>query len=764
MDISSLINLKLVEVTGLNALSIPDLSAQARGYLRRIRASALHAQDVPLDGDDLIASSIDELVRCVDNMLLRSDDPFEDYAIIRCALSRIQSANEYGTAVERMPNWSRICLRVGAFTDAMRIADLYISLASDSPNDAGIIEVLRYRAKAQRNLGDFIGSEHTYRRLIQLASRAPEPVDLSVGLLLLGKLHGNYRGQHSLFYAFVQEARSRLEVQRKRATYPNPERLIRYLAVCYDSLGQAFRTGEPRRARRFFSIAIQLSRLIGRENVGLRSRCHFIQLQFGLASQSGKRRLLKEFEKEIKRLQSDSHEEGGLAIRWLQYANMLHALDEPRPAHLYIQEAKTLARRYNAHRVFVRAVVAEFDFFSVQDQDSALQSLLEGRRVAVEDHLALQESEINLRLANCRAYPPRAFPSALDLMERNHQIHGEIIEHARQGLIALEQPSEGHPEFHLLSRKTRELFRRNLLIDYEQAVRRLDQNLMGMKALLHMSERRRQEAVVLGISNSLARALLHEVKLNLDEKTGRSPVVNTASGLRETAKFMAHVAAQSHAQAQQFEGVVRRLTEYAGRLEHFDDELGRLKQLLIGRLRRITSLDERVSIRAAAEVAIQELQARDPKLSDLSDVRSDIDIEVVFERELMITVIQTLLVNAIQARQRYAFTNAHIGLHLFARPISMPDVPFTIAEPVMHVATWGLNATQAKSVHEEIANGLRGEAVSTPSSTGFGLELADTVFVQQMGGALTPFSTETEAGLEVLFNTNAKRARMVPVQ
>ena len=45
----------------------------------------------------------------------------------------------------------------------------------------------------------------------------------------------------------------------------------------------------------------------------------------------------------------------------------------------------------------------------------------------------------------------------------------------------------------------------------------------------------------------------------------------------------------------------------------------------------------------------------------------------------------------------------------------------------MRVATWGLDGKQAKNVYEEIASGLLGETVSTPSSTGFGLELADTV-------------------------------------
>ncbi len=719
-----------------------------------------HAQDaVPALTNNCMPA--DELIKGAQRLLEQSDDPFEDYAIVRCALELLKRIQNDSTRYIP-PLWIRICVKIGAFQDAIQIADSCIGILENSRNQGDLLEALRCKAKAERNLGNFVGAEHTYRRSVRIASLIQNAVDLSIGLLLIGKLNGNYRGQHSLFAAFVQEACSRLQVECRKVTGKDRARIIYYLSVCYDSLGQAFRTNNPARASREFSHAIRLSTLLDNKVVGLRSRCHLIREKFLAATNASSRiRFLHQFEYEIKNMQSLPDEEPGLAVRWLQYATMLHQVGIPERAREYIIEAQHLAQRYNAYKIYARAALAEYDLFASQDFNGAISSLVKARNVAVRHCLALQEIEINLRLANLRKTVPLDCPHPLELMERNRQLDTELIEYARQGLTNIEKPGDDHPEFGLLSPKTRDLFRENLLIDYQQAVTRFSENLEGMKSLLLKTERRRQEAVALGISNSLARALLHQVKLNLDEKTGRSPVFNTASDLRKTVELLAR--SNIDGNITDINRISDRLLEYAHRLEYFDDKLSGLKELLIGRLRRIRSLDERVSVRLAAITAINELKTHRAELTFLETVNCKSDIEVMFERELMTTVIGTLLDNAIQAYDRHNLNHARIELRLFARVHEKPDVGLRIASPVMQIVTSNLTAVQSDDVYYEIAAGLKGEAVSSPSSTGFGLELADTVFVQLMAGTLAPFKLETEAGLEVVFNTNDRRAKIVKI-
>jgi hypothetical protein len=722
---------------------------QVRRYLEGIRRSDGHAEEIPVPNADDCIPAVD-LFRQVDLRFNVSDDPFEHYAVVKCALARLRQLNVVDLALERLPTWCRICLWVGAFKDALQLCDFYADLSKYSDTSADM-EILRYRAKAQRNLGAYNDAEATYRNLLRLALRREEAVDISVGLLYIGKLNGNYRAQHSLFASFVQEARSRLEASLRAGSYVFPERLLGYLAIAYDSLGQAFRSNDTLKAKSLFRKAIRLGVMSGRDNVASRSRCHLLFLNFQSAPTHRRTHLLKVFEDEILLLLRAPAEEAGLAIRWLQYATMLAALGRLEDASDYIRECTAVARKYNAHKILARCALVEYQTWHSLDTERAVHALIQGRNYAAEHKLPLQESEMNLRLVETGPNVPRGSPPALELLERNREIYAGLIRQARDALSRLDKPGDATPEFCLLSRKTRELFRSNLVIDYQQAVDRLDRNIIQMKALLNVTERRRQQAVALGISNSVARSILHEVKLNLDERTGRSPVVNAAAELRTTADLLMSGAQSGRMAPDDVAALVTRIRDCAARLEHFDEKIVRMKELLVSRLRRIKSLDQAVSLRSAVELAIDELRAQDSDLSYLADVRAEVDIEVLFERELMITVIQNLIENAIQARRRHGFTGT-IVVSLSEHVIEL-SAQVLITEPVMRIGTSDLSRVEAEAVCNEISSGLAGNTVSSSTSTGVGLELAEKIFVDLMAGSLAAFKQGDEAGLEIVFRT-----------
>jgi len=104
------------------------------------------------------------------------------------------------------------------------------------------MQVNPFEAKALRNLGRLTEALDAYRRALRLAQTSRREVDLCRILVLIGKVYGKYLGQKGLFLAFVEEAQSRLthslsftseEIDRRR--------VLRALAICEDSLGQAYR-------------------------------------------------------------------------------------------------------------------------------------------------------------------------------------------------------------------------------------------------------------------------------------------------------------------------------------------------------------------------------------------------------------------------------------------------------------------------------------------------------------------------------------------
>lgn len=149
-----------------------------------------------------------------------------------------------------------------------------------------------------------------------------------------------------------------------------------------------------------------------------------------------------------------------------------------------LAEARRVAKRYNAHKVLTRIIIAESEVLAEHDRERAIESLEEGREIASAYRLRIQLNEINYRLAKLALDSARVQFEPSQLIEENRRISVDLVDEVRQALLSVLRPSTAMPEFALLSRRTRQIFRSTLLADYEAAVTRLNRDITEAGALL----------------------------------------------------------------------------------------------------------------------------------------------------------------------------------------------------------------------------------------------------------------------------------------
>ncbi len=420
-------------------------------------------------------------------------DPFALFAVAKHGLHLSNISNTQAKIKELLPNWLRACVIVGAYPDCIHFTNQ--CLASDAWGELKKtregLALLTHRAKSLRNLGSFADALSCYRDAIDLAIKSGYQSDASIFLLLVGKLCGSYLGQRSLFSSLVEEAKSRLENELNSFSGPNNERirLIHYIAICLDALGQAYSENDPVRAEQHYKEAFRLNWKIRRMNGMSRVRCHYNYLKFEKAKGNDRLQYVNGFNKGLKLLLNSSIDERGLGVRYVQYATMLNQINNNAEARRYLDRGKAIAKKYSDFKTLVRASVASADVLG-SDRDLVTISLQEGQTIAKEYRLLLYEGELNRRIA-LLSDTRNSEINQVKLFERNREIFSHLVKEIEASLSRLNSKRNPEIEFTLLSDDTKQAFRDKLLLDYEHIVKQLDLNLRDLTAALSLNEGRR---------------------------------------------------------------------------------------------------------------------------------------------------------------------------------------------------------------------------------------------------------------------------------
>jgi tetratricopeptide (TPR) repeat protein len=688
-----------------------------------------------------------ELVAILQRETLEGENPFDIFAVARFGFLIYRSAAELPPP-KLLRHWTKIAYIVGAYQECLDMTayglDPELPRSTGRQREQEWVVLLRTRAKALRNLGRFEDALDAYRGSLELAYSLKLGTEVAVGLLQIGKLYGSYLDQQSLYTAFVEEARARLEKELRALSFAASARCLYFLAICHDALGQANRARDRQRALEHFFKAIRLNRRIRRHNGIARAICHASYCLFTAGEDT--MRQLRHFEFGIELVSRNPMEERGLGVRWVQYAEMLHHLGRPE-AQECLREGKRIAHAYSDFRTVAKACLTEARILYTRDPQRAAQVLQQGRAIAHTHGLLLAESQLNRQLAGLDdPVTPDRPPTPADLFARNQKIHADLLQQVKRNLASLSRRRRAKAEFRWLSPRTRDTFRQGVLLDYERLVQELDHNLGTMIDHLRRSAERQQALLLLAVMNSLARELVHELKLSIPVDSDSDLFGEVASSI-DSAVLELRKLSESPRMRELIK-VCARLELQAELVRQQGRRMERLKSLLAAQLRRPRVLDQEVSLRDACEQAISELSGLGFHIRPAFDC----DILVTSSEDLMVNLVRNLIRNSAEDLSSRSPTSQRcVVVSLRAERIGDWQVGNPAQAAVLMILAQLESEEDAAASAAAIARGLEDGTSDKPYGSGVGLELARTVLGDLMRATLTAHHEGAWAGLRVQF-------------
>jgi len=750
------------------------LSASIEDYCRKLHSNP-EVKNEPLVLDEAIGSIprrqlVDSLLELWDE----SQTIFGEYALAKYALTLCIERNCLAEVVAVIPAWLRSCVEAGAYQDCVNFA----ARCETSPewhDDAVPLDkfsVLRNSAKSLRNIGDLDGALNRYRQIISMAVEVNDQAEISMGLLLIGKLHGNYWGQLSLFSSFVEEAKVRLEHELLRVRRPasKRKRLIRNLAICHDALGQAYRDSDPALVEEHLDNAIKLNKELKRRSGISRTQCHLFHHKFKHAPPREKLTHLRNFEASVKMLLKEDPDERGLGIRYVQLSSLSLEVGDRAAAARFLVLGKSYAHQYSEYKTLTRAALVESSLYKLTDPARAFEALTQGLSIAQKHRLQIMESEINLELVEILSREPthgkrNAEDDIEELFKRNREIHLGLLNEVKSSLNRFDATGSLPPEFELLSPQTREKFREKLLLDFDRTVDRLDRNIDILVTVLSLNKRKRQELVILEVVNSVARLLLHEYNHTILASATLSTLRDIAAELKTLEEMLDKVRTNLPASSdliKEVDDLTSALDTKAEQLRSLDDELGNLKSLLSERLRRPRHLNDRVSLRMVTEKAISELVQQKHSLKEVIRFQHPFDIRVLLNHDIMLTVVQNLIRNAVEELGDKVEPSNKIIVSLGSEKIGEAN-NLSEAGSLAVVTTLG-DKSRAAKIASSIRMGLEGHSTTKPSGSGVGMDITKLVFKELMGASIHVIDEDRSAGIKIIFKTDHLNTELVPAE
>lgn len=698
-------------------------------------------------------------------------NPFRRFSFAKHALQCCVETNYLTELAAQLPSWLQTYIEVGAYDSCIRFVDVCIrsNVLKSKMKPADYLSMLFCRAKSLRNLGHFSEAQQAYRDAIELAAAVGSQTDVNFGLLLIGKLYGNYLGQRSLFSSFVEEAMDRFveERDKSRSAESEEERIIRGIAICHDALGQAYRDSDRVKVERHFLEAIEWNQKIGRSNGISRALCHLNYFKFQHThSPQDRATYIEEFKAGLKLLTKGRPDGRGLSIRFIQFSSMLHEMNLEQKAKQYLQSGKSFATRYSLYKTLAQAAIVEAKLFKASDPDRTLFTLEEGRTIAQEYGLAIQETDINRELAELRVtaedsksqYGTKPF----DLYSRNRDILMNLVGEVKRTLTQLDSSGDLKPEFKHLKRKTRRTFRERLLLDFDHIVYQLNLNMLS---LLKASTSNEQERTGLfEIVGSLAPSLLdlHEAFILSDNM-----LLSCQDIVSHTEQILASL--QLVQDGSQLSSDVRRkvrkphvlVKKLATQMKELTRGLQRLRTLLSDRIGQ-TELEGMASLKGACEQALAELERQTPGIEKLITFDAKCDVQIRCNFKILTTMVRNLIRTVLNAADDNLPAQNKVTVSIEPGPGRISSRRADLSAALFSVGVLVDDELMRKRTVETLRRIVNSQTTQAPFGSNTGPDLAKLVFGERLGAHMTVYNSRNSVKIQVLLEPSVVQVEIRP--
>lgn len=742
---------------------LTQLLALIKHYEKRLLATP-EVKNEPLDFDENQMLRVRPELR---NLWARPDiqsNSFRKFAFAKYALNLCIRTNYLIDVRDLIAPWLNACVDAGAYEDGAGFAEdcMRSEVLKSRMKPAEYFSMLRSHAKSWRNRGKFPQAQQAYRHLIDAAAEMGAQTELNFGLLLIGKLYGNYLGQRSLFSSFVEESLDGFTAELAQHNLSDDERrrVLWGLAICHDALGQAYRDSPDReKIERHFLEAIRINREIGRDNGISRAICHLYHFKFKHASSpQDMASHLKDFSREgVALLTQYPRDERGMSIRFIQLASMLHKVGQTPKALTYLASGKSLARRYSLFKTFTQATVVESEIFRTIDADRAIRSLEEGRLTAQNYNLMIQETEINRLLAELEAmapgaqqFGPRSKP--FDLFSRNRIILMDLIGEVNKTLAQLDSSNELKAEFKRLGRKTRRTFREKLLLDFGHIVEKLNLNILSLLRTFDPNEQGRNLFEIFSSVNPLFLAEYEAFILADITLTTFNDVAAGAAQLADTVRQGSGRRKSSKAGASNSD-VVAALVGISTQLQEVGSDLQKLRNLLRGRVGQ-SELEGMFSLQEVCERAIGELVQQTPRAKELISFRADCDVQVKFYYRILVVAVRNLLRSLLTATENTYVLRNKILLWLRPAPSRFSTLRNQVKNALLSAETTLEDEENARVLATAIYNALENDSSQAVFSATSDLDLPKFVFKERIGASIRVSQEKSTVAIEIILETD----------
>jgi hypothetical protein len=700
------------------------------------------------------------LDKIIEDNLSSAVGSFEKFCALKFAILIFTEKKEAIFLKKYIRLWINVSVYVGAYSYLIRESAVCFNNADlDLLQDNSTkMAVLRATAKAERNLGNLSNAIDIYKTGITIALDSKSNINLYSFILFLGKLYGNYLGQRSLFSLFVKEAYNNLVIEKKRAVSKDTNKIDRYIAICHDALGQAFRDSDLKLSEENFHKAYRLNKSANRVGGLSRNICHLSQLRFFNYASTDQQKLdqIQKFQEGIEYLKGDFGDERGLGVRYTQLGLMLNFVNKKEDAISFLETGKKLSKKYSDYKNLGRTSLIESAIYETKDAKKAIEVLEKGKAISEERKLHLLEAQINLKLAELKSKRTYFYSSSeespIELYKRNRDIYVTLTEQIKNSLAQLSD-DQTDLEFSYLGSLPKLEIKESLVLDYQNIVKELDSNLVSLTEALNNSERQRQELLTFQLVHSVARSILHEYKYfnNVD-------LVDSLSRINKSIQILSDYA-DDPLSSPDIKSVIAEMSTSLRDSEIIAAELGKTQEYLAKHLKRQkeSDLDDSVSVSWACRQAVQDL-ANDLSSSGIN-VNLDISCDIIirFNKDLVVVVIKNLIRNSLQEAQKLPEDSSDIKVSLFVKEDGDPLVENHSVMGILSISNRVLDKSNRQKMIRSLNVSLAENSTQKELGSGVGLDLTKLIFELLLGCEISVSSNKEEVGIIIKMNIGTDR-------